>query len=307
MLTGVSHQVTHSFDGSPPSIPFFIEPSDLDAFVNDAAWSGQKFWMINAINFKDGSHGTCSDKYNAYTDVIQNEVLSGFGAKLIFSGYALTFIGVKEYHKVMIHEYPSPLVFKHIYDFMSGARTAFIAALVMEQCLIPIKPGWYHLERPAPAPSENFKRYELGAASGLVEESQSAIVGHTSATAAQAEAFMNDKQFGSDRIWNLNLLSFKKDGGKDEYNKYAKAQGGKSGLLSRFGARSTLSSACYKTLMGNDVHFDQAIIAEYPSRESCLSMSMHEEYLSVAHHRHKALEATYIIGCKPEFIGRWPE
>jgi len=259
------------------------------------------------IKFKDGSSGTCSDKYTAYTGVIQEEVLPGFGAKFIFSGYALTFIGVKEYHKIMIYEYPSPLVFKHIHDFMSSAHRAFIETLVMEQCLIPIKPGWYHLERPAPAPSESFKPYEHGAASGLVGESQGAIVGYTSATADQAEAFMNDKQFGSDRIWNLNLLSFKKDGSRDEYSKYARAQGGKSGLLSRFGARSTLSSACYKTLMGNDVHFDQAIIAEYPCRESCLSMSMHEEYLSVAHHRHKALEATYIIGCKPEFIGRWPE
>ena len=81
--------------------------------------------------------------------------------------------------------------------------------------------------------------------------------------------------------------------------------GRKDGVLGLFGARSTLANECWGalSLSGNEHHgeFDaqQAIIAEYPSRDAYFSMSASEPYLQSAHHRHLALESTYIISLVP--------
>ena len=41
--------------------------------------------------------------------------------------------------------------------------------------------------------------------------------------------------------------------------------------MDRYGARSTLASPCFRSLIG-DIDWDRAIIAEYPCRESYLTM-----------------------------------
>ena len=48
--------------------------------------------------------------------------------------------------------------------------------------------------------------------------------------------------------------------------------------------------------------FDSAAIAEYPSRESYLTMGTDPEYIELCKHRHAGLESTYIISCVPDFV-----
>ena len=156
------------------------------------------------------------------------------------------------------------------------------------QYLIPLKPGWFKLQEPPPAPSRPFADFTPETAwstpSGLVGEAgEGSRVGVTSSTQAQIEAFVTDAKLGagsaivpatsSDRtVWHLNLLRFKaRDGGRT-YSSYARPMGGgPDGLLGKYGARSTLASPCFRSLIG-DIDWDRAIIAEYPCRESYLTM-----------------------------------
>jgi hypothetical protein len=78
-------------------------------------------------------------------------------------------------------------------------------------------------------------------------------------------------------VWHLNLLRFS-DRAEGEtagaiYQSYggSGAMGGKDGLLARFGARITMANQCFRSLIG-ETDFDRAAIAEYPSRESYLTM-----------------------------------
>ena len=65
----------------------------------------------------------------------------------------------------------------------------------------------------------------------------------TSSSKEQFESFLSDERLADTPLWHLNLLAFREHGGEDEYSKsYARSMGGRSGLLSRFGARSTLAA-----------------------------------------------------------------
>lgn len=282
------------------------DPAALQAFGSDPAWAGRPFWMLNVLMLKNAA------KYQEYARYMEAELLPKANARPVFDGYARTVIGRKAYQRVIIVEYPSPedflkMAMSPAYAKGHGARRQGLA----EQYLIPMRPGWFHLGRPAPAASRPIQRFTAPAAaatpSGLVGSAvDGAREGVTSASCAQAEAFVLDDLLGPGKVvWHLNLLRFAGEAGKQSYQGYAKAMGGRSGVLSQFGARSTLATACYKSLLG-DADFDEAIFAEYPSRDAFLSMGASDEYLRTAHLRHRGLEETYIISCLPQYVDEQP-
>uniref|UniRef100_A0A7S4T2J5 DUF1330 domain-containing protein n=1 Tax=Alexandrium monilatum TaxID=311494 RepID=A0A7S4T2J5_9DINO len=282
----------------------------LKAFASDPEWAGKPVWMLNLLRFT--GEGAGASDYAEYAKGMMSDVFPRFGGRAVMSGYCRTVIGQRGYHQVSIVEYPSPQAFVQMVT--SGAQASKNEPRLKgleEQYLIPVQPGWFHIDRPAPAPAKTFTHFTVdnvwATPGGLVGASaRGARVGETSSAREQAEAFVADTKLGDDKIvWHLNLLHFKPGGGEETYSKYAKAMGGKSGTLSLFGARSVMAAKCFRSLIG-EVSFDQAIIVEYPCRDSYLSMSASEEYMRTAHFRHEGLQDTYIISCLPELVDKTP-
>lgn len=282
----------------------------LQQWVQDEAWSGKPFWMLNVLKFK-GDAGR--KRYDDYGRHMERDVLPTIGAKIVLAGYARTVVGRISYDRIAIVQYPSPQVFmqmaaSHGKDEAMAWRLEGLA----EQYLIPLGPGWFHIDRPAPPPSQPLVHYTvenvLSVPNGMLGNAvEGARVGVTSATEEQLLAFVKDPVIGgSDTLWHLNLLGFGSQEQEQSYGHYTRAMGGKEGgVLASFGARSTLASDCYRSLMG-DVDFQRAIIAEYPSRDSFLSMGSSQRYLEVASLRHKGLEETYIVSCVPQLLDKHP-
>ncbi|CAE8635467.1 unnamed protein product [Polarella glacialis] len=278
----------------------------LQAFVQDPAWAGQPVWMLNVLKFKSGADGEA--KYREYGKLMRTDGLPKAGGRLVFSAYARTVIGRKAFDMVAIAEYPSPQAFLQMaMSQEQAAKNQVRLQGLEEQYLIPMRPGWFNIDRPAPKPSRAFT--QLTAANvwntpnGMVGlAAEGARVGETSASREQAEAFVEDQRLaGGDRaLWHLNLLQFSASG-EETYGKYAKNMGGKDGVLSQFGARSTLAADCYRSLIG-EFDFHRAIIVEYPCRDSFLSMGASDSYLKTAHFRHQGLSETYIVSCAPDII-----
>eukprot|EP00929_Paragymnodinium_shiwhaense_P065926 TRINITY_DN33029_c0_g1_i1.p1 TRINITY_DN33029_c0_g1~~TRINITY_DN33029_c0_g1_i1.p1 ORF type:complete len:350 (-),score=35.10 TRINITY_DN33029_c0_g1_i1:150-1121(-) len=278
----------------------------LQEFVQDPEWANKPFWMLNVLNFKD------EGKYIEYGQMMA-ETFGKIGARLIFSGHARTVIGRNTYHRVAIVEYPSPRAFFEMATSPEmGKKNQTRLQGLREQYLIPLRPGWFHLDRRAPPASKPIHFFDADSAwstpNGMIGAAAAgARVGETSSTFAQTTAFIADEKLTppAGPLWHLNLLKFTAQGGRETYGEYAKAMGGKNGVLSLFGGRSTLSAQCYKSLIG-DTDFEQAIIAEYPTRDHFLSMGASEEYMKTAQFRHRGLDETYIVSCLPEFVNKAP-
>lgn len=262
--------------------------------------------MLNVLQFRDHGHG--ASKYAEYAKSVEGDMLQHVGARRVLYGYARTVIGKKEFHAVAIVEYPSPEAFVSMMTSSKMAEKNRIRLQgLAEQYLIPLRPGWFHIERAAPTPKEPFTHFTeanvWGIPNGMVgSTSEGAREGVTSATREQIQAFVQDEKIGdTKKVWHLNLLQFAQGNGEGTYAKYAKAMGGRDGVLSSFGARSTLATDCFKSIMG-DADFQRAIIVEYPCRDSFISMGCHEKYLQGASLRHKGLSETYIISCLPEIL-----
>jgi len=285
-------------------------PDILKSFVSDADWAGKPFWMLNVLKFSDAKGAPGS--YATYAQGMKEDVLPKIGARIVMSGCCRTVIGKNDYHQVAIVEYPSPEAFLQI--LASGAQSSKNQARLgglEEQYLIPMRPGWYHIDRAAPEVTRDLTTFTVDnvwtTPSGLIGSSATGSrIGETSSTKRQAEAFVTDSRLrGNKALWHLNLLHFLPGNGEANYKKYAAAMGSRAGVLSQFGARSTMASTCYRSLIG-EVDFDQAIFVEYPCRDAYLSMATSKEYLATAHFRHLGLQDTYILSCLPEFIDTDP-
>jgi uncharacterized protein (DUF1330 family) len=222
------------------------------AFVSDPAWEGKPFWM-HIIKFKDGGAGKA--KYEEYGTIME-AFLPKIGARIIFQGYARMLIGQNDYQMVAIVEYPSPKVFMEMaMDPSFAAKGQIRLQGLEEQYLIPTRPGWFHVDRAAPPASRTFTKFGVenvwSTPNGMVGAAAlGARVGETSASRAQVEAFVQDDTIGNTNVlWHLNLLRFGRADRKDSYGKYAKCMGGKSGVLSQFGARSMMANGCYSSLI----------------------------------------------------------
>lgn len=277
----------------------------LKAFLQDPAWAGKRFWMLNVLKYK-GEAGAA--KYAEYSK-LQRPTLEKLGAKIVLNGIARTVIGRREFDAVVIVEYPSPDAFlKLATEPGTEEKYRFREEGLAYQYLVPLRPGWFRIDSPAPAPTRPATKVTKDnvwtVPNGMVgAASQNARIGETSASQAQAEDFVQDERFGGHVLWHLNLLKFHGTEGETSYNKYAKAMGTKQGVLSQVGARSTLAAKCYRSLIG-EYDFDRAIIAEYPSRDAFFSMGASDEYLKVSQFRHEGLQETYIVSVLPEEVDR---
>merc|ERR1719468_267600 len=122
---------------------------------------------------------------------------------------------------------------------LGGERFKLRQAAVAYQYLIPIRPGWLGLDRPAPAPTLPVTNFTLNnvwsTPSGAIGSTiPSAKLGETSATKEQAEAYVQDARFADRPVWQLNLVKYDGPEGEASYATYGQKMG-QSGLLPRLG------------------------------------------------------------------------
>jgi uncharacterized protein (DUF1330 family) len=84
----------------------------------------------------------------------------------------------------------------------------------------------------------------------------------------------------------LNLLKFKKKGGKKSYVRYIKEAGR---FIEEVGGKLLLLSKPKELLNGNET-WDLLMLMKYPSRKSFLTMVNNPEYLKIHRFREEALE-----------------
>ncbi len=87
-------------------------------------------------------------------------------------------------------------------------------------------------------------------------------------------------------IWLVNLLKFKKDGGRESYAKYGK---GMQKAFKSVGGQIVLLGASLMTIIGAD-EWDEILIVEFPSIAAHLDMQRDKEFQTSVHHRTEALE-----------------
>ena len=112
---------------------------------------------------------------------------------------------------------------------------------------------------------------------------------HVEGTPEQMRAFLKAEVHGP--IHMLNMLRYKKDGGRELYRAYSnntapllEQRGGK--ILKRWRSRHTV-------IGGED--WDDIFIVEYPSKDAFFDMIQSEEFQRGVHLRHEALEDSRLI------------
>jgi uncharacterized protein (DUF1330 family) len=91
----------------------------------------------------------------------------------------------------------------------------------------------------------------------------------------------NDKPFVM-----LNLLKFKKEGGRKSYLRYLKEA---NRFVEEVGGKLLLFSRPKELLTGTET-WDLLMLVQYPSRKSFLTMANNPEYLKIHRFREEALE-----------------
>ena len=89
----------------------------------------------------------------------------------------------------------------------------------------------------------------------------------------------------------LNMLRFKKNGGREKYLEYGKAI---APLLANAGGKPVNRWDARLSLIG-DEDWDAILVVEYPSREAFLGMVQSEEYQPVKQLRNAALEDSRLV------------
>ena len=84
----------------------------------------------------------------------------------------------------------------------------------------------------------------------------------------------------------LNLLKFKKDGGRKSYARYIKEA---SKFVEGVGGKLLLFSQPKELLTGTET-WDILMLVKYPSRKAFLAMTNNSEYLKIHSFREEALE-----------------
>ena len=115
---------------------------------------------------------------------------------------------------------------------------------------------------------------------------------HVEGTKEQMKAFLAMDIEGPSHM--LNLLRFKKDGGRETYAEYGKAT---TPLLEKRGGKAVYRSEGQATVIG-DEEWDAIFIIEYPSRDAFKDMITSDEYRAIVHLRHEALEDSRLVCMK---------
>jgi len=93
----------------------------------------------------------------------------------------------------------------------------------------------------------------------------------------------------------LNLLKFKKDGGKEAYFRYIKESGP---FVESVGAKVLYFGKANELLNGTQ-DWDIVMLVQYPSRKAFLRMANNPDYLKVHEFREAALEQAVLYATDP--------
>lgn len=93
----------------------------------------------------------------------------------------------------------------------------------------------------------------------------------------------------------LNLLKFKKDGGREAYFQYIKES---APYVEGVGAKVTYFGKANELLNGTET-WDIVMLVEYPSRKAFLEMANNPDYIKVHQHREDALERAVLYATDP--------
>lgn len=120
-------------------------------------------------------------------------------------------------------------------------------------------------------------------AGGESAQAQAVELNAMQPTPEQIQAFM---KLEDGPIVMVNLLKFKPDGGRAEYEQYAtKVQP----ILKKIGAEVIFSGDGKVTLLGG-AFWDSVGLVRYPNKMALLQMTQSPEYQAIHHHREAGLE-----------------
>ena len=97
-----------------------------------------------------------------------------------------------------------------------------------------------------------------------------------------------------EKVYMLNVLWFKEDGGAEKYAEYAAAAGP---FVQALGGRLIDSYRPEAALIG-DWDPDQLFVVEWPSWEAFMKLPQDPGYLKIAQLREEALRDSLLIRCK---------
>ena len=120
---------------------------------------------------------------------------------------------------------------------------------------------------------------------------------HVEGTKDQMKEFLKLEVTGP--IHMLNMLRYKKDGGRETYAKYS---ANTEPLLKQRGGKIIYRSAAKKTVIGDET-WDVVFIVEYPSKDKFFDMVTSEEYQKGVHLRHEALADSRLVCMQAEQDG----
>jgi len=92
-------------------------------------------------------------------------------------------------------------------------------------------------------------------------------------------------------IHMLNMLRFKKDGGKETYSKYS---ANTLPLLKARGGKMAYNWKPHKTVIGEE-DWDQIFVIEYPTKDAFFDMITSDDYQKGVHLRTEALEDSRLV------------
>lgn len=96
----------------------------------------------------------------------------------------------------------------------------------------------------------------------------------------------------------LNLLKFKKEGGREAYDKYIE---GLQEPFNRIGGQLSSQGESLMTVIG-DESWDEILFADYPSIDAFVEMQRDKVYQAAVPYRDEAVEDSRLIAIKLETI-----
>ena len=108
--------------------------------------------------------------------------------------------------------------------------------------------------------------------------------------AGAQEAAANDE-----RVFMLNVLWFKEDGGADKYNEYIQAA---TPFVVKHGGSGGQAYIPEQAMIG-EFDADLFFVVEWPNMEAFLGLVQDPGYLKISHLREEAIADSLLIRCKP--------
>ena len=136
----------------------------------------------------------------------------------------------------------------------------------------------------------HFKLFALVATFGLLG---TAIGIGVSLPAARAQDQAEEKK--DERIFMLNVLWFKEDGGAEKYQDYIRAA---SPFVVKHGGKGGQAFIPDQAMIG-DFDADLFFVVEWPNMQSFMGLVQDPGYQKISHLREEAITDSLLVRCKP--------